>query len=255
MHFLSNEEIEKWIEDYVERETAEGRQRVQDAEIAIMQWLRDMNTAESMGTTTRQPETMFKEMLNAIGDRLSDLACPDNEQYGEDAEDDEEHTELRKLSDDDDPGWVMGTIFKTVQHRMDCFRQKHMTVDELTQSGWGDIANYFRVRDMMYGTAKVKVLAVVKPQIETTAATTPPSICAEHMQTLEIILRESQMPAVISRLGCSQLRLGSQNRQLHKFLPILLPDAAPNLTLIQDAMPVELLSVYRWIMHPELITI
>jgi len=62
MHFLSNEEIEKWIEDYVERETAVGRQRVQDAEIAIMQWLRDMNTAESMGTTTRQPETMIKEI-------------------------------------------------------------------------------------------------------------------------------------------------------------------------------------------------
>jgi len=37
MHFLSNEVKEKWIEDYVERETAEARKRVQDAETAIMQ--------------------------------------------------------------------------------------------------------------------------------------------------------------------------------------------------------------------------
>jgi len=34
-HFLSNEEKEKWIEDYVERETAEARKRVEDAEAAV----------------------------------------------------------------------------------------------------------------------------------------------------------------------------------------------------------------------------
>jgi len=58
-------------------------------------------------------------MLNAIGDSLSDLASSDDEQDGEDEEDDEEDTELGKLSDDDEPGWVMGTITKTVQHRME----------------------------------------------------------------------------------------------------------------------------------------
>ena len=35
MHFLSNEEKEKWIEDYVERETAGARKQVEDAEAAI----------------------------------------------------------------------------------------------------------------------------------------------------------------------------------------------------------------------------
>ena len=34
-HFLSNEEKEKWIEDYVERETAGARKRVEDAEAAV----------------------------------------------------------------------------------------------------------------------------------------------------------------------------------------------------------------------------
>jgi hypothetical protein len=35
-HILNNEEKEKWIEDYVERETVVARHRVQDAETAII---------------------------------------------------------------------------------------------------------------------------------------------------------------------------------------------------------------------------
>jgi len=45
MHLLSNEEKEKWIEDYVERETTVARKRFQDAETAIMQELKDKTTA------------------------------------------------------------------------------------------------------------------------------------------------------------------------------------------------------------------
>jgi hypothetical protein len=36
-HFLSNEEKEKWFEDFVERETAGARKRVEDAEAAVQQ--------------------------------------------------------------------------------------------------------------------------------------------------------------------------------------------------------------------------
>jgi hypothetical protein len=122
-HFLSNEEKEKWIEDFVERETAVGRKRVQDAETAIMQ---HMMTAENGGATALKPQTTVEEMFNAIGDSLSDLPSSDDEQDGEDEEDDEDDTELGKLSDDDDPGWVMGTITKTVQYRIESFRQKQM---------------------------------------------------------------------------------------------------------------------------------
>jgi hypothetical protein len=131
-HLLSSEERETWIEDFVERETAVAIQRVQDAETTMMQ---DVTTAENRGTTTGKPETTLDEMLNAIGDSLSDLASLDNKQDGEDMEDNEDDTELGKLSDDDEPGWVMVTITKTVQHSIERFRQTQMRLDELTQPG------------------------------------------------------------------------------------------------------------------------
>jgi len=143
--------------------------------------MQGMTTAENGGATTGTPETTFEEMFNEIGDSLSDLASSDDEQDRADEEDDEEDTVLGKLSDDDEPGWVMSTITKTVQHRMESFRQKQMRLDELTQPGWGDAAIYSRERNMRYGTAELKVLAVVKPQIETTAATPSPITVREHM--------------------------------------------------------------------------
>jgi len=194
-------------------------------------------------------------MLNAIGDSLSDLASSDDEQDGEDEEDDEEDTELSKLSDDDEPGWVMGTITKTVQHGMESFRQKQMRLDELTQPGWGDAANYFRERDMRYGTAELMVLAVVKPQIDSTTATPSPITVGEHMQTPEIVRGQSEMPAVTSQPGSSQMRLGSEKPQSHKFIPVVLPGMATNSIPIQHVNPVEPVSFYPCMKHPKLITI
>jgi len=37
MHFLNHEEKAKWIEDYVERETARARKQVEDAEAVVQQ--------------------------------------------------------------------------------------------------------------------------------------------------------------------------------------------------------------------------
>jgi hypothetical protein len=45
-HFLSSEEKEKRIEDYVERETAGARKRVEDAEAAVQQEQDNMTDAE-----------------------------------------------------------------------------------------------------------------------------------------------------------------------------------------------------------------
>jgi hypothetical protein len=45
-HFLSNEERENWIEDYLERETAVARKRVQDAKTAMMQEQEHMENGE-----------------------------------------------------------------------------------------------------------------------------------------------------------------------------------------------------------------
>jgi len=110
-HFISNEEKEKWIEDYVQRETTGARKRVEDAEAAVQQQQDHMAHAEIAGVMFREPEKTFEEMMAAIGDSLSDLASSNN---GEDGEDEDEETEQGKLSEDDQPSWVMGTISKTV---------------------------------------------------------------------------------------------------------------------------------------------
>jgi len=56
---------------------------------------------------------------------LSKLLTANTEEDGEYEEDDEENTELYKLSDEDEPSWVMVTTAKTVQQRVESFRQKY----------------------------------------------------------------------------------------------------------------------------------
>jgi len=53
MHFSTNEEKYKWIEDYVKRETARARRRVEDAGAAFQQEQDDMTHAESVWVTSR----------------------------------------------------------------------------------------------------------------------------------------------------------------------------------------------------------
>jgi len=203
MDVISNKEKEEWIEGYVERETAFAKKQVQDAERVIVQEQKDMTTDESAGATTTNQETMYEEMLNAIGDSLSDLECSDDEQDWEDKEDNEENSELGKLSDNDEHGWVMGTISETLQHRMESFWQKQLRLDKLRQVWWGDPAIYVRQRDMNYGNSELKVPAVAKFQIDMTAAIPSPTTFGEHMQTVDIVRGQLQMPAVTSWLGCS----------------------------------------------------
>jgi hypothetical protein len=71
---------------------------------------------------------MFEEMLDATRDCLSDLARLDYKEDGE--EDDESHPGM--LSEDVEPGWVVGTSTKTVQQDMDRFRHMHMMIHKLT---------------------------------------------------------------------------------------------------------------------------
>jgi hypothetical protein len=117
------------MEDYVERETAVARKRIQDAETAMMQEQEDMGNIEMGRSTTTKHEMTVEEMLNSDGDSLSDLASSDDEEDGEDDDDDEEDTGNGKLSEADEPGWVIGTIPQMVQHCMESCRQKQMWVD------------------------------------------------------------------------------------------------------------------------------
>jgi len=86
------------MEDNVERETDVARMRVEDSETEITQEQEDLRYAEMAELTTTKPETTFWEMLNAIGDCLSNLASSDDGEDGEDEGDDEDDSELGKLS-------------------------------------------------------------------------------------------------------------------------------------------------------------
>jgi hypothetical protein len=161
------------------RETARTRQRVEAAEAAIKLEQEGMETTEHWGLTTREPEKSFHEMMVAIGDSLSDIVRSDDGEDGEDENDEE--TEQGNLSEDEEPSWVKGTISKTVQHRMERFRQMQIKLDELTTPGWGDSANYFRERDKKYGTAQLRVVAVFKPQTDQDVTAPGPTTFTELM--------------------------------------------------------------------------
>jgi hypothetical protein len=71
-------------------------------------------------------------MLGAIRHSLSDVASSDDGEDGEN--EDEEETDQGKLSKDDEPGWLMGTITKMVLQCIERFQLKQMKLDKLTQS-------------------------------------------------------------------------------------------------------------------------
>jgi len=142
IHFLSNEENEPCIEDYVESETAGARKRGKDAETADQQVQEDMNTAENARLRNREPKKTYQEMIVAIGVSLGDLASSDNRDDVED--EDDEKTEQGQLTEDDEPGRVTGTFSRSVRQPMERFWQKQMNLAELKQPGREDLADFFR---------------------------------------------------------------------------------------------------------------
>jgi hypothetical protein len=160
MHILSNEEKEKLIGDSVERDTAEARKRVEDAEAASQKEQDDMNTAENEGLMNRESEKRFQQRMVAIRDCLSDLARSDDVEDGEDEDDGE--TEQGKLSNDDIPSWVMGTMTKTVKQYMERFQQKKMKFAKLTQPEWADSSECFSDIDKKLSTSELRVPAGIK---------------------------------------------------------------------------------------------
>jgi len=123
----------------------------------------------------------------SIGDSQSDLASSDDGEDGEDEDDGD--TEQGKLRDDDKPGWVMGTIIKMVQQCMERFRQKQMKLDELTQLGWEDTADYFRDRDKKYCTSELRFPAIVQPQTDNDPEAPAPTTFGELIECPEIVPR------------------------------------------------------------------
>jgi hypothetical protein len=54
--FLSNEEIKKWVQDTVERETAGPRKQVEDVEAVVQQEQDNTKKAEHAGLMNREPK-------------------------------------------------------------------------------------------------------------------------------------------------------------------------------------------------------
>jgi len=146
-----------------------------------------MRNAGKARLTTTKRETTLEEMLNAIGGSLSDLVSSDDGEDGEDEDAAEEDPELGKLSEDDEPGWVMGTISETVLHQMKGFRPKQMKHDKLIQPGWGDTTDYFRKSDKKYGMTELKVSPGIQPQMADDAASSGPTTVGESMETLDSV--------------------------------------------------------------------
>jgi len=184
-NFLSLEEKEIWIADYVDRETAGATKRVEDAKAEVQQEQHNMTHAEFAELKSRKPEKTCEQMLVAIGDSLSDLASSDDRVAGED--DSDGATKQGKLSEDDEHSWIMGRITKTVQKRMERFRQKQMKFDELTQLGWEDVADDFCEQDKKYGPSEWRVQAVIRPQTNDDTPPHPPTTFAALMVSLGIV--------------------------------------------------------------------
>jgi hypothetical protein len=206
-------------------------------------------------STITQSDITLEEMLHPIGNRLSDVASSDNEEDGEDEDDHDEDTGHGKLSEDDEPGWVIGTIFKAVQYHMESLGQEQMRHDELTQPGWGNTSDYFREWDLKYGTTELNVPVVGKPQTVCTAATPSPTIFAQLMHALDMVPGQSQMLQVTSRQGSSEMRLISEKLQANNYIEPLMPIAVPNSSQIDILKPGQQVSFYHCISRPESITL
>jgi len=186
-------------------------------------------------------------MLTLIGDTLTDLAGSEDQQDREDEDDDEEDTGHGKLSKDDEPGSVMGTISNMGQHCMESFRQKQMRLDEPTQWGGGNGADYFHEGDMKYRTTELKVPAVVKLQTDLTAATPSTATLEELMQAFNIVPRKSQMWQVPSGQGSSQMRLSLVKPQSDNHIVPPMRTVVPDLSQTETSNPIQPVSFYNCI--------
>jgi hypothetical protein len=115
----------------------------------------------------------------------------------------------------------MGTISKTVQYHMESFWQKQIRLEQLTQRECVNAENYFPELDIKYWTAELNLPAVVKPQIDRTAATPSLTTYREHRQNLDIFQGQSQMPQVTPQPGITQMMLGSETPKRQIFIAVL----------------------------------
>jgi len=130
-----------------------------------------------------------------------------------------------------------------------------MKIDELTQPGWGDAADYFSERDKKYGTSELKVPAIIKSQTVYVAAAPSPTTFGELLETVDIVLGISPMLQCTSRPGSSHMRVGSGKPKSPERISSFPPGAESVSSLMTYATPVQSVGAYHCILPPKLITI
>jgi len=185
---------------------------------------------------------MYHQMMAAIGESLSNIACSDGGEDGDDENDDE--TEQGQQSKDDEASWVLGKITKTVLHFMEKFLLKQMRFDELTQMGCENAADYIRERDKKYGTSELMVAAVNQLQMDDNAAPAAPATCGELIVCLDIFSGITQMLQGTLQPGSGHMRLCSGKLQSNRGIPGRPPSMEPDTSPLQNGKSVELISVY-----------
>jgi len=163
-----------------------ARKRVENAVKTITREQEAMQNAANVELATKEPEIPSKHMMIAIGEGLSNHAYFKTVEDGHDKDD--EDTELGKLSEDDQPGWVVATMPITAQQRMQTYRQMWIKLDELIQPGWGYTANNFCGRNTMYGIIELMMLAVGNLQTDKVAAVPTLMRVGDLMESLDIVL-------------------------------------------------------------------
>jgi hypothetical protein len=121
-HFICNQEKEKWIGDYVGKETGGARKRGGDSDVVVQQEEEDMKNGENAGLINRELVKTLQEIMVAIGDNVSNPGTYNVGHNGEVKED--EQTEQGMLTKDDEPSWVIGRITNTVWQRMERSQQR-----------------------------------------------------------------------------------------------------------------------------------
>jgi hypothetical protein len=133
-------------------------------------------------------------------------------------------------------------------------RQLQMMCDEWTQPEWRDVANYFHERVLMYRTATLNVLAIVKVQPNTPAAAPVPTTCGVYIPTLIIITSKLHMPQATAQPGESHSWLSPTIPESHKYRTSFLPTVAHDVLRIWNAKSIESVHYYDYLYCPQLIT-
>jgi len=141
-------------------------------------------------------------------------------------------------------GRLPEVIYLTVNYmwRNDFFPT--IKLDESTQPGWEDAADYFRKRDKKNGTSEFWVPAVIQPQTNEDTPAPPPTTFGELMESLDSVPGISQRPQGTSRPRSSHIRLGSVKPQSKSSIPSGEPAAEPDSSTLLKAKPIEPVSFY-----------